>query len=379
MNVSIISFTDNGSKLNKILINKLKLEGFFCIGTTIKKYASKYKLLPLDTNLNKWVNNQFNNSDLIIFISACGIAVRSIAPFIKDKFTDPAVIVIDEKGKFVISLLSGHIGGANEFSLKISSIIDAVPVISTATDLNNKFAVDNFAKKNKLFFDNRLLAKKISSLILDNKKIGFYSDFNILSNIPKDLILINKIFYLNTKKNFNLKENLPQYRTRFLVKKFNQSLKFDYGICISFSRKRIFKNTLWLIPKVICIGVGCKKDISILKFEQFIIRQLKILNIDLNAIEYIASIDLKKDEKAILNFSEKYKITFITYTKDELIEVQGNFSNSDFVKSITGIGNICERCAKLASNNGIIIQKKVVNNGITLALALKNKNIYIDL
>ena len=127
----------------------------------------------------------FEDCDAIVFIGACGIAVRSIAPFVKSKKIDPAVVVVDEQGQFAISLLSGHIGGANELTEEIAEILRAQSVITTATDLNDKFAVDVFAKKNGCFISDMELAKEISAALLAGKEVGFASDFPWIGEIAR--------------------------------------------------------------------------------------------------------------------------------------------------------------------------------------------------
>lgn len=114
----------------------------------------------------------------MIFIGACGIAVRSIAPFVASKKTDPAVLVVDECSRFVISLLSGHLGGANELAGTAAKILDAMPVVTTATDLHQCFAVDVFAKKNDCGILNMKGAKEVSAALLAGEKAGFFSDFH---------------------------------------------------------------------------------------------------------------------------------------------------------------------------------------------------------
>ena len=119
----------------------------------------------------------FESQDALLFIGATGIAVRSIAPFVADKRKDPAVVVMDEKGIFAISLLSGHIGGANELAGKLANLTGAIPVITTATDVNGRFAVDVFAKKQKLWIADMKAAKRVSADVLDEKKIGLVTEF----------------------------------------------------------------------------------------------------------------------------------------------------------------------------------------------------------
>lgn len=118
-----------------------------CEGYALEKYGKEAGIPAIAPSLPAWTERMFQEMDAILFIGACGIAVRSIAPYVKSKKTDPAVLCMDEQGKFVISLLSGHIGGANELTEEVAAVTGAVPVITTATDVNHKFAVDVFAVK----------------------------------------------------------------------------------------------------------------------------------------------------------------------------------------------------------------------------------------
>ena len=123
-------------------------------------------------NLTQWSGRQFSEKNAMIFIGAAGIAVRAAAPWIRDKFADPPVIVIDETARFVIPLLSGHVGGANELACELAAFLGAVPVITTATDRNGLFAVDLFAAGNGLVLTDRKMAREISARILEGKTVG---------------------------------------------------------------------------------------------------------------------------------------------------------------------------------------------------------------
>ena len=145
MNISIICFSMTGLETGEKLQKALKTEGEQV--TLAKK--SRYLPDSVSISTSQWAGEQFRTGkDGVIFIGACGIAVRSIAPYIAGKKTDPAVLVIDECGQFVISLLSGHLGGANELAARCAGYLHATPVVTTATDLHSRFAVDVFAKKN---------------------------------------------------------------------------------------------------------------------------------------------------------------------------------------------------------------------------------------
>ncbi len=325
MKIAMIAFTDNGYALQKEIISNFD-EVFTCYDKTTK-------------TVKEWLNEVFYQCNAIVFIGAIGIATRLIANLIVSKDSDPAVIVIDEKSKFVIPILSGHIGGANLLAQRIADLIGAVPVITTATDINNKFAVDVFSVDNNCVIDDITKIKSISAGVLRNETIGFYSDFDILDKLPNQL---------EKMENGNL------------------------GICISLdSTKKPFDVTINLIPTIITLGIGCRKDTKFEDLENFVLTTLEQNHISLKAVKYIASIDLKKDEQCLLEFASKYNIEFTTFTKDQLNSVAGKFSGSEFVKATTGVDNVCERSAVLQSQ-GKLIMNKIKNNGITIAIAVSD-------
>ena len=174
MNITVFSFTKNGKDINIRLMDILKNNNVSSY--TMSKYISDSRMKAF-TDLKETVKTHFSD-DAIIFVGATGIAIRSIAPYVKDKFSDPAVLVIDELGRYVISLLSGHVGGANELAEYIGGALGATPIITTATDINGAFAVDVFAKKHNLIISSRKLAKDVSAALLDKKAVDIDSDID---------------------------------------------------------------------------------------------------------------------------------------------------------------------------------------------------------
>ena len=285
-------------------------------------------------SLNKLVAEIFDANDALIFISSCGIAVRMISPHIQSKRTDPAVLVIDEQGKFTVSLLSGHMGGANALACKIAAVVGAVPVVTTATDISGKFSPDSFAKANGLHICEFDIAKEIAAGIVNGGKIGFYSDCRYISR-P------DEFFDDNCNK---------------------------IGICISSDiSKNPFEKTLHLIPRNIIIGVGCRKNIDYKNFSEFVLKKLQEFKISIFRVSEIHTIDLKKDEKAIAEFAENFKIPLKFYAGKELMKIRGEFSSSEFVMKTTGADNVCERSAMTCG--GRLIVHKQVGNGVTFAAA----------
>ena len=299
-------------------------------------------------SLSECVGEWFGKVDAMVFFCAAGIAVRTIAPYISHKSKDPAVIVNDETGKFAISLLSGHAGGANELTEKISQMIGAVSVITTATDREKKFAVDDFARKNDLEISDWNMAKKISVEILDEKKVGIVSELPLEGNLPKELF-VYKRDSLETQKNFVI-----------LISKKEQQKNFA-GRCLQ------------LVPKNVIVGIGCRKGTSKEKIEKAVHQCLKEENILYDAVKAAATIDLKKNEAGLLAFCREKNWDFLYYSSVQLKEVKGDFSESAFVKQVTGVDNVCERSAVAAG--GTLICKKKIYDGVTVALAEQKRSI----
>lgn len=290
-----------------------------------------------DGMLSAWTLEQFRSCDALIFIGSCGIAVRAIAPHIQSKTTDPAALVIDELGTYCIPLLSGHLGGANALASRLANALSAIAVITTATDINHVFAVDAWAKSQGLIIENPQRIKWISSRLLAGDTVKLKSSIPIHGELPFGICIGDD----------------------------------DYDILIS-HRTRGRQEALRLIPPAVVLGIGCKKGVDAQAIEKAFELMQGRANCHPLAVCKVCSIDLKADEPGILEFCKQHKLPFETFSTAQLNGLDGSFSSSTFVKSVTGVDNVCERSAVCGcGEGGRLIAQKNAGNGITMALAMR--------
>lgn len=340
---AIFAFTENGEQLAQRIAHKLQKQGYICTS-----YPKTMK------SLTAWTGEQFAVAQVLIFVGAAGIAVRAVACWVKDKFTDPAVVVVDEMGKFVIPLLSGHLGGANDFARMLAAYLCAVPVITTATDLHGCFAVDVFAREKGLWIADRRLAKEMSAAALEGKAMGFFYDH------PLREIWTGKD---RDKKDGNEKEELPGF---FPEQPGEINLYLGIWKKEKWQEKIPKDNTLQLVPKVLTLGVGCRRGIASEDLKQQVMEGLDEWGIWPCAVKRMATITLKKEEKALDELCQEMHWELCFFSPQELLAAQGEFSYSAFVEEITGVGNVCERAAVLGAG-APLLKKKTIKKGVTLA------------
>ena len=311
----------------------------------------------------------FCESDLLVFVSALGIAVRKIAPYVKDKREDPAVLCIDEKGKYVISVLSGHIGGANEAARQIAEKLGAQAVITTATDVNHRFSVDAWAVSQGLIIDDMQAAKAVSAAILEQ-------DIPMLCESPVRLSGLKQNDRADTYSDTGLSGS--SFASGIIVMQDNhEACHSSVGIYVGWKVMNPFPVTLRLIPRVLHLGIGCRRGVSKEQIERAVLEVFAQNRMDIRAVRGIYTIDLKKDEGGLLEFCGLHGWSLTAYSAEELMAVPGDFSSSGFVQSITGVDNVCERAAMKEADT-LLIRKTAVD-GVTVAAAVKALELKLDL
>lgn len=293
--------------------------------------------------LHAWTARHFAAADALVFVGAAGIAVRAIVPFVDHKICDPAVLVIDECAKFVIPILSGHIGGANALAKRLAALLGARAVITTATDCNGLFAADSWAAEQGYVIRNPERIKQVSARLLSHGTIRLKSDFEILI----DPALEGQIL---------LTEH-PPFDVRIGIKDDNDL-------------------ALHLIPPVLTLGVGCKRNIPASAIHNAFDRLCADFNFEPRAFNQVCSVDLKADEPGLCDFCRNSALPFATFSAQALAALHGDFTASDFVRQTTGVDNICERSAVLGSQGKLLIQKQAFD-GVTMAVAITAHKVHV--
>ena len=346
--IAILSITNNGRELALRIKESMKDVDVFFI-----KKDTDYKndeVIVVNKGLKEFIPQIFDKYDYLVFIMATGIVVRTIAPLIISKFSDPAILVMDEKGNNIISLLSGHMGGANEMTLYMSDLLNSHPVITTATDVNKKSSLDMIAKKlNGHIDDFRDNVLKINSMLVNNEEVHLYIDGNYKIN--------HQGFTL-----YDEKTDLDKVRNLVIV-----TNKKDINKILNKNIENLNEKIIKVTPKDIVIGVGCKKNTDSKHMKNSLIKFLAEYNIDINAVKEIGSIEIKKDEKAIIDLAKFLDVKFKTFSVEEISKVDYLYEKSDWVKKNVGVYSVSDPVAHLLSEGRVIINKQKYD-GITFSI-----------
>lgn len=329
MNIAIISVTNQGKNISNNLYSKL-MENPLILN--VDQYHKNVK----DT-----VKSIFNKYDCIIGIMASGIMIRSIAPYVHSKLTDPAILLIDDNSNFVISLLSGHMGGANDLTLKIASIIDATPVITTSTDVNHKIGIDSIAKHFYFSLENPKNIKFINKALVNNQSV--------------DLILPSKYDFILT-----------------------DDVKHSYNVIIDNTLEMVVSSInghdVILKPRNMVMGIGARKNIASEKVKNAILKACNILEIPVKRIDSFATADVKANEQGILDNVYELNKQLEIVPMDLIRDYQNEeVSKSDFVMKQFGVKGVCEpTCLIVNGSDSHLIFKKTAFNGVTIAVSISD-------
>ncbi|MDR1513482.1 MAG: cobalamin biosynthesis protein, partial [Propionibacteriaceae bacterium] len=291
--------------------------------------------------LADWTATHFASGRVLVFIGSVGLAVRAIAPHVASKTTDPAVVVVDETGRFAVPILSGHIGQANTWARRIAQALGAEPVVTTATDSRGVFAVDDWATRLGLKIANPERIKAVSAALLAGRTVRLASEFPIAGPPPAGVV--------------------------------PDPDRWDVIV----SCRQAPADALHLVPPAVTAGIGCRRGTREDVIERAFGAALDAAGYHPASVAQVCSIDLKAREPGLVAFCERRGLPLRTFSAEELGGVQGAFGASDFVAATVGVDNVCERAAALGSG-GYLVAAKAARDGVTVALALREPRLRFD-
>ena len=345
MRVAAVAFTRRGLDLARRIAHALVEDGCLVELSVPERFVEGQDVRTLD-DLASWTTRAFAQAEALLFVSATGIAVRAIAPHAADKMSDSAVVCVDEAGSVAVPLLSGHVGGANRLARRVADICGGIAAISTATDVNHVFAVDEWAREQGLTLVEREVAKRISAALLEGEQVGMASAFPLAGPLPAGLVA------------------------------GTEAEGLELGICISYDASgKPFATTLHLVPRMVVAGIGCKRGTPVEKIASLVRRCLEEAQVAPAALAAAASIDVKSDEPGLQAFAEQCGCELRLYSAEQLQAVSGDFSSSEFVLHTVGVDNVCERAA-CAGGQTLLLPKRSAD-GVTVALAASDPHLVL--
>ncbi len=341
--------TPNGLELaGKICRNLPAVDGF--VSQNVAAAMTEFAQFQ---NLAASVKQKFQQYAGHIFIMSTGIVVRVIAPLIQHKTQDPAVVVVDDGGHHAISLLSGHLGGANDLTRKVAAIIGADPVITTATDVNQVPAIDVLALQKNLFIENPQAIKTVNMALLNGRRIKVHDPFNLLKDsLPKS-------------------EVLPYEKLKQHAKDNDRNLDGEMlaGVFIDDVRWTLPPQVLVLRPASLVAGIGCNRNTGAAEIKALLEEVLAANNLALSSLKCIASIDVKADEAGLKALADMLELPLVFFEREQLNQVTGIENPSTIVEKHVGVKSVCEAAAILAARNGTLIVPKHTTPNVTVAIA----------
>ena len=354
MRFAIISVTEEGKKIASDLEFDLKND------PTVLKVDVFHK------NVNETFRDLFNDYDCWIAIMATGIVVRTLCPHIRSKLSDPAVLVISENRKHVISLLSGHLGGGNQLSIKVAGIIGAVPVITTSTDLKGRIGIDSLARQYWLDIKEPKLIKEVNQLIAEDYKVDLYipPSFRFLENHP----LVGMSYKIHIWDESFIKAVLP--RELNVSKESKRKSEENRGVGIESDK------TLDLHPRLLVAGLGSKKGVTGDRVFFAIRSALQNLHVPLERLDALATAEVKKDETGILETAAKSDLPLNIVPLREIAHFEHpDCTPSPLVQREFGVQGVCEPASLITAGPGShLLLRKTAYNGVTVAIAVSSGN-----
>lgn len=364
LRTAIISVTAHGAQLGQALRTHLTSDDAMMSSQVVcfeKEGRTSGARATTFVSMKPHMETWFKTYDRLLFIMATGIVVRMIAPYIKHKSEDPAVVVMDEQGQFAISLLSGHLGGANEWTAEIAEVVGATPVITTATDVNGIPAPDVLARKLQCKVEDFTTLKEVNAALVAGETVPYYID--------DTLYFLHHYEAVATAQGITLRRFNPHTVTgKALVQEGGETAP---RVVITDLVLPTGSRTLVLRPPTMVVGIGCRRDTPKELILQAVSESLAYIERSPKSVASAASVIVKADEAGLLAAVEELQWPIHFFTQEEMAPFieQSQLEESKFVKETIGVGNVCETTALLQAKSQTLLQTKTVYPRTTVAIA----------
>ncbi len=353
--IAIVAITRKGVALGRRLSLLLPHSHLYLPEKFAAKPVSGEHLFSSPTK--EVVSEVFSRYRYLVLVMAVGIAVRLVASELRDKRKDPGVVVIDDSGSFSVSLLSGHVGGANQLAGKIASLIGTQPVITTASEVSRTIAVDLLGKEFGWELEGNRSVTAVSAALVNGEPVGIYQDAGERNWRSKTKPLPDNVRIFNT--------------IEVLIKSNSQAgLIITDRILGNEHQALLPRHTVIYHPRSLVIGIGCNRGTQCAEIEAAVSRIFSKHGLSIKSIKNIATITLKKNEAGLLEFARKYRLPVEYFDKEALCKV--NFPSSPSAAALKHVGTpaVCESAALLSSgSNSLIVPKVSHNRAVTVAVA----------
>lgn len=352
---AIVAITKHGVSIGRKLLDLLPLADLYYPKKFAKGDESKRNIVMYEGSVKQAIPTVFNNYEGLIMIVSIGAVIRLLAPYIKNKMTDPGVVVIDDQAQHVISVLSGHIGGANELTQEVAALLNARPVITTASEVNKTIPVDLLGRRFGWTWDSKKNLVAASAAVVNEEPVAVVQESG-----EKNWWTYDSSLPTNITKYETIQEAIQSNPSAALIITHRLLNKKEQSIM---DRAVIYR------PKVIVLGMGCNRGTSSLEIRSVIKETLDELQLSMKSVKALCTIDLKKDEQGLIEVVEQYGWEFITYTPTELNEIPFN-NPSDIVYKYTGAYGVSEPAAlRYSGADQLVLEKKKAGN-VTISVAL---------
>ena len=375
--IAIAGFTANGCVLAQKIANELEGARAWAPHRIAEEVG-----LPGFDSVGAWTGEAFaQGCDGIVFVGACGIAVRAVAPYVASKMHDPAVVCVDEAGRWAISLLSGHVGGANDLACRIARIVGATPVVTTATDGRGVFAIDEWAARCGLVIANPQLIKRVSGALLEGGHVGVRvgRQVSLTGELPAGFVREECAGDADSASDTSDADDIRKPCPAGAVHDSADAA------CVLRAHVHIGPelpcendpDTLHLITRNAVVGIGCRRGCEPATLQDSVEAALAGLGLAPEAVSTLATIDLKAAEPAVVELAAKHGWRLRTFSAQALAAQGGDFASSEFVRTHVGVDNVCERA--LACCGAVRVLNKQAHQGTTVAVGLMPEVLSFDM